>query len=679
VKNLWLKFIFIVFLFFIALSFASPNQNGQVFGVSVPDWFPDKEIMLGLDLQGGSQLTYDIDLSEVPPNRQANVVNGTKQIIEKRVNGLGVTEALVQTQDVAGKTHIIVELPGIQDLEKAKEVVGKVVQLKFKEQGEEPSQEEMSRIGQENKARDIISKELFNQAKTVSLKEAIKNTNMAGFETEAEKKIASFKEASNFTETDKLPEDMKAILSGLNNNEVAKEIIENEYYFQIVKLIEKKTEPQKEISASHILVAYKGSERASELITRTKEEALTKAKELLTKIQNGEDFATLAKEESDEQTENGELEAPVKVGGSYVKEFTDATLLLEHANDVTTEPIESPFGYHIIKAREINEADQDLIKYEQIILQKEMPDPNNWKETELTGEHFKFAGVGVDQNTGEVLVNISFNDEGADLFAVITKRNIDKPLAIFLDNKPIIGDTVYAPNIRQEITGGQAQISGGLTHKEALELAQNLNAGAIPAPISLIGEKTIGSILGEQALANGVKAGLIGIVILFVYMILYYKMAGLMADIALSIYTIFIIAIFKIFGVTLSLAGIAAIIFSIGIAVDANILIFERMKEELKAGKDTFSSLKEGFIRAWNSIRDSNVSSLLICAVLFIFGASMIRGFALTLAIGIITSLFTAIFVTKTLLLIITEKFEIGSLWLIGISNKIKKTSTVNK
>ena len=249
---------------------------------------------------------------------------------------------------------------------------------------------------------------------------------------------------------------------------------------------------------------------------------------------------------------------------------------------------------------------------------------------------------------------------GVELFKEITARNIKKPVAIVLDGLPIIdtnGDGVidsrdppYAPVVQQEIDSGKAQISGLKTFKEANDLAQNLNTGAIPAPIKLTGQYTVGASLGASALHDSLIAGFYGLIAIALFMILYYRLPGLLASLALIIYGILLVAVIQYFGLVMTLAGIAGAILSMGIAVDANVLIFERMKEELRIGKALNIAIEDGFKRAWTSIRDSNVTTLLICLILFLFGSSIVKGFAITLTIGIIISLITAVWVTRTFL-----------------------------
>jgi protein-export membrane protein SecD len=273
-------------------------------------------------------------------------------------------------------------------------------------------------------------------------------------------------------------------------------------------------------------------------------------------------------------------------------------------------------------------------------------DPYFGPPTELTGKYIAKSQVEFDANTGKPEISLEFNGDGAALFEKITERNVGKRLAIYLDGAPI-----SAPVVQEAISGGQARISGNFTIEEAKTLVQRLNAGALPVPIKLINQQTIGASLGETSLAQSLRAGLIGLLAVALFMIGWYRWPGIISVVALLIYTLIVLAIFKLIPVTLTLAGIAGFILSIGMAVDANILIFERTKEELKTGKSLTGAVEEGFKRAWTSIRDSNISSLITCAILFWLGTSIIKGFALTLALGILVSMFSAITVTRTFLL----------------------------
>jgi len=269
-------------------------------------------------------------------------------------------------------------------------------------------------------------------------------------------------------------------------------------------------------------------------------------------------------------------------------------------------------------------------------------------DTGLTGKNLKRSQVVFDPNTGKPQVSLEFDGEGSEIFADLTKRNIGKTLAIFLDQS-----LLSAPRVNETITGGRAVIQGQFTLKDAKNLSILLNAGALPAPLKVVEQRQIGATLGVETVHKSIIAGSIGLLTVALFMIVNYGILGIIADMALIIYTLIVWAIFKTVPVTLTLAGIAGFILSVGMAVDANILIFERMKEELRWGKDYLQALRLGFERAFPSIRDSNLSSLITCAILYWFGTGIVRGFAVTLAIGIIVSFFSAIMITRTFLRLI--------------------------
>jgi protein-export membrane protein SecD len=263
----------------------------------------------------------------------------------------------------------------------------------------------------------------------------------------------------------------------------------------------------------------------------------------------------------------------------------------------------------------------------------------------LNGKYLKTAKMEFNSQTYEPYVSLQFNDEGAKIFEQLTTNNVGKILAIYLDGEPI-----SLPNVQEAISGGQAQISGNFTTDTAKQLVERLNAGALPVPITLISQQSVGATLGETSLNLGVKAGIIGIVLVMIFMLVYYGVFGLFADLALIIYVALSLAIFKLIPVTLTLSGIAGFILSVGMAVDANILIFARSKEEMKKGLNKFRAIEEGFKRAWPSIRDSNISTIITCLILYGFTTSIVKGFALTLLIGVVVSMFTAITVTRSFL-----------------------------
>ncbi len=273
--------------------------------------------------------------------------------------------------------------------------------------------------------------------------------------------------------------------------------------------------------------------------------------------------------------------------------------------------------------------------------------------TGLTGRYLEKAMVQFNPSTGGAFVGLKFNKEGSDLFAKLTHDHKGEALAIILD-----GAVLSTPVIQDEITNGNAQITGQFTPEEAKDLVRNLNYGALPVPIELISSQTIGASLGDEAMTKGIHAGLIGFLALSIFLILWYRLPGLVAVVALVFYIILSLVVFKLVPVTITAAGIAGFILSIGMAVDANVLIFERAKEELKRGKSIFEAFHEGFHRAWLSIRDSNISSIITAIILFWLGTSAVKGFALTLGLGVLISMFTAITVSRTLLFAIVPNKE---------------------
>jgi len=293
---------------------------------------------------------------------------------------------------------------------------------------------------------------------------------------------------------------------------------------------------------------------------------------------------------------------------------------------------------------------------------------DSFESTGLTGALLEKATLEFNQTTGEPNVALQFNSEGADLFAKITKENVGRRLAIFLD-----GDVKSTPVIREEITGGKASISGGFLGsdglKEAKDLVSNLNLGALPIPIELISTQSIGASLGLEAVKASVKSGFWALMVIALFLLVWYRLPGLLAVISLMIYGIINLALFKVIPVTLTAAGIAGFILSMGMAVDANILIFERMKEELARGRELGDAIKEGFARAWLSIRDSNTSSIITAVILYFFSSTaVVKGFALVFGLGVLVSMFTAITASRTLLLAIKHdnagrvmKFLFGS------------------
>lgn len=450
-RRVYLILFFILIFAFLAGNLSYPkyfNQgadflNGKL-KLNIPHFW-EIPFRLGLDLQGGTHLLYEADLSSIEKEDYSSAMQGLRDIIERRVNLFGVAEPLVQTQEAAGQHRLVVELAGIKDPAEAIRIIGKTPFLEFREQ---KSQEETQRI----------------------------------------------------------------------------------------------LDKQKEIE--------------------------------------GKSF------EEVQEIENWQL------------------------------ALEDPY----------------------------------FKPTPLTGTYLKRADLGFDQTIGSPLISLQFNDEGSEIFEELTSGNVGKILAIYIDGIPI-----STPVVQETISGGRAQITGDFTIDEAKELVRNLNAGALPVPVKLISQQSVGPILGAISLQKSLKAGMFGFLAIIIFLIIFYRFPGFLASLALGIYIALILAVYKLsiftpWPITLTLAGIGGFILSIGMAVDANILIFSRLREELKEEKSFTIALEEGFRRSWPSIRDGNITTLIVALILFWFGTSFIKGFALILSIGILLSMFSAIFITRTLL-----------------------------
>jgi preprotein translocase SecF subunit len=674
----------------------------------LPQDFYGQKVNLGLDLQGGSQLDYKVDLRNVPEKDRSSIVEGIINVIQKRVNGLGVAEPNIYSSQVGDESHIIVELAGIKDLDKAKETVGKTIQLEFKERKDAPDPAYAAQI------KDQAQKAL-ETAKTQDFKL------FGEAEAQANPGKVTYTESKDWQFKDQLLPGIADEVAKMKVGDVSGKLVETsgEYSldptgtmvqmsgYNIVKLLDKQTadkavnEPKK-VKTAHILISFKNASGAGADIKRSEEEAKARAEEVLAKLKENKpenSFDNLAKQYSDDpgsKDKGGLIDDYVFQGSNYAQEYVTAAIALTKAGEIS--PItKSPFGFHIIKAVEVKEPVNSTVKEDQYKIGRIFYNSTDdlWKSTDLNGQYFQRADIDFDQLYQPHVV-ITFNPEGAKMFEEITGRNVNKPVAIFVG-----GNLISAPNVNEKIAGGRAIITGRFTVKQAEELARDLNTGAIPAPIILVGQNNVGASLGQDALNKSLQAGLIGLLLIALFMIVLYRWAGLLATLALFFYTGLLLFLIKaalplglslgvailVFGflvykilngkesgpeklvalvlscfvlfflsfllstaVVMTLAGIAGVILSIGMAVDANILIFERVKEELRDGRPIESAVSVGFDRAWSSIKDSNFSSLITCAILFYFGSSIIQGFAFNLAAGILVSMFSAISITRILL-----------------------------
>jgi len=536
VNRQWLVILFLFFLAYFTVSIVYPGSW------SLPI-FRQSEFVYGLDLKGGARLIYETDLSQIPANQQASALEGVRDIIGQRVNSFGVAEPRIFTESGQVQPHLVVELPGVKNLDEALERIGATPVLEFRER---------------TLASDLTAEE---------------EARLASFNAEGE----------------------------------------------------------------------------------------VRAMEILQQVQAGADFADLAREYSEDPgsaEQGGDLNWFAR--GAMVKEFEDAAFALP-VGGITDHLVRTSYGYHIIK--KTDEREDGEIRASHILIKTKTAGDYLplWKNTGVDGRYLVDAQVRLNSVTNEPEVELVFDNEGKELFAQVTARNINQPLAIFLDGQSIVdtsGDgqitemDVYAPIVQGKIDDGRAIISGAMDIDQAKTLARRLRSGALPVPINLISQNEVGPTLGQISLTESLKAAIIGFLAVIFFMIIFYRWPGFLASLALCFFALIMLSLFKLIPVTLTLAGIAGAALSVGMAVDANILIFERMREERKRGESLVAAIEAGFQRAWPSIRDGNATTLLVAAIMFFLGTDFIKGFALTLSLGVLTSLFSALVVTRTLMLV---------------------------
>lgn len=530
-------FVFIV----VTLYFLAP-----LFFPGIPGAWGNQKLKLGLDLQGGMQILLDVDTSQLPESEHDSAVKTAIEVIRNRVDQFGVSEPSIQQ---IGKSRIMVQLPGLKEMNRAKDIVGKTALLEFKLVAEG------DQVTIATNALDVYLQQNLGKYKYVSRFENKSDTKTAGNQAAAD--ILKKQEKAN----------------------------------PVDKATTAKTDSTNKAASIDSLLAEDTGKIFSNMINSGSEN-LSIAYDyvpLMTRLLNDPDFQRAV-----------------------------------------------PAGMQIALGKEDKEnpkADREVYVL--------------YSNAELTGKYLANAqtriGSGYDPKTSnKPYVELKFNREGARIFETVTGQNIKKRLAIVLD-----GVVYVAPVIQDKIPRGEAQITGNFTMAETNDLVIVLKAGNLPAPVSIAEERTVGASLGNDSIHAGMVAGLLGLAIVVLFMIMYYGMSGLIADIALIFNTGFILAMMTAFGATLTMPGIAGMILTIGMAVDANVLIYERIREELRAGKTVRSSVEAGFDRAMVTIIDSNITTLLAAAVLYVFGTGPIRGFAITLSIGIIGSMFSAIVLVK--------------------------------
>ncbi|MCW1892304.1 MAG: protein translocase subunit SecD [Candidatus Uhrbacteria bacterium] len=643
-KSLVKRALLVFVLFLVAGSISYPQGANWLIGrvnaltsAKIPSVnFP---IVLGLDLQGGTHLEYVADLSKIPEKDRQSAMDGVRNVIERRVNQMGVSEPTVLTTKSGEQWRLTIELAGVRDINQAIKMIGETPILEFREEnpdaGRALTEEETKALNAENETRTKVAEEALTRVQS-----------SANFDEVARDLQKDHAYVSGAVDAGWLSENttyagLLDVLQGQSAG-LVKKVVDDGSTLAVVDIKEKKSIGS-EVSAAHLLIQWKGAERST--ATTTKEEAKALI-EKIAKEATSENFDTLVRKYSQEP---GAAETGGDLGwfkkGDMVEAFENKAFGME--TNKISEVIETPFGFHLIK--KTGERPREDMRATIIAVakqrQSDIVDSEPYKRTDLTGKNLQRATLDFDPQTGSAQVSLQFDGEGSKMFSEITRRNIGKPVAIYLDGTPI-----SIPTVQNEIPSGQAVISGNFTIQEAKELSQRLQAGALPVAISLVAQQSVGPVLGAESVSASLVAGLVGFLFVIIFMVMFYRVPGLMSVLALVCYSAIVIALFKLIPVTLSMSGIAGFILSIGIAVDANVLIFERMKEELKSGKALGLAIDDAFTRAWPSIRDGNATTLIVCLVLFLFTSSLIKGFALTLSIGIVTSMFSAIVITRVLL-----------------------------
>jgi protein-export membrane protein SecD len=650
-KTLVKRAVLILLLVIVAGSISYPkaanwvvDQTNNLIGTKIS--YINYPTVLGLDLSGGTHLEYVADLSKIDSTEKSSAMEGVRDVIERRVNQMGVSEpSILATQD-GEDWRLSVELAGVQDINKAIDMIGATPILEFRVENTETdralTEEEKTKLSTENTARLAIATDALSQVQSGKSFDAVAK--------DLRSKSAFVSEKTDLGWITSTSTDAKLFeaLQGLENSKVSPAVIDGTDAYVVARADDRRASG-KEMKASHILIQWKGASNSSS--SSTKEEALKKIQEIKSKTTK-ENFRQMAMDNSQEP---GAYQSGGDLGwfatdGIMVEPFQKALngLSVDQISDV----VETAFGYHLIF--KTGERDTYDVKATAVSVQKmletDIVDREPYKRTELTGKQLKRAGMSFNQQTGSPEVTLQFDDAGTKLFAELTKNNIGKTIAIYLDGSPI-----SMPTVNQEIPSGEAEISGSFTVMEAKVLAQRLQSGALPVPIELVAQQSIGPMLGQQSINDSMRAGLYGFLFVILFMIVVYRLPGLLSAVSLGCYAVLVFAVYKLVPVTLSLSGIAGFILSLGMAVDANVLIFERMKEEFKTDKTTTQAIDEAFKRAWSSIWDGNITTLIVCVVLYLFTSSLIRGFALTLGIGILASMFSAVVISKILLKLVAH------------------------
>ena len=585
-------------------------------------------LSLGLDLQGGSHLVYqaiDADTGEpaAPDERQMDAL---KESIERRVNASGLGQPIIQ---ILGENRLLIQLPGIRDLARAKDFIGETAQLVFRHRTLEAE-----RVIDELTEDDIVGVEL------------------GLFSVEAPEGMEDAPETGGSASGDEPQADETPIAE--STPETSGESGEGEPSEE-----EAEAEAEVEDGLPGLFVEFTddGAAKFGEIVDRLR--------------------VSLGLDEEGNPVEGDYIPFPsrlsVSVKGAQTLDFELAYALLAGPLGLQLDidprtPISAPFIERIDEsnvfvlnigniAQTLTEARETFGDEVTVSFPREIQGKLD-EDIGLTGENLTSAYADQHQGSGQPIVVVEFDVDGTRVFGELTEQIAglsDHQVAIFLDENELI-----SPEVTTAITAGSAIIQGrDFTLERVQDLALLLESGRLPTPIELIAERDVDAILGADSLSKSVVAGLVGLALVLLFMVLYYRMPGVIAAVSLAFYALLILAIFKILPITMTLSGVGAVILSIGMAVDANILIFERMKDELRLGRTLMAAINIGFNRAWPAIRDGNVSTLITCAILFYFsdqlGTTVVQGFASALAIGVVLSMFTAIFVSRTILRVVAN------------------------
>jgi protein-export membrane protein SecD len=596
--NLRGKILGIIILILATSAFVFP---WKIIGVTTPEWLSKYDYKLGLDLHGGVELDYKVDFDAIKDRPNVNkktVVEGLKSIIEKRVNSLGTAEPTIQEASYGNEEHIIVQVPT----------------MTF--EGQNLSKEE-----QEKQNQDYIQKAKDTIGKVVRLEFKEAKTNITDADKAERKSIAD----AALTEVKAGTFDFRTIATKYKDQS------ENVEYFSGTGTLE--TLPSE--------VKFDGIEKINNAYTT---QALVNTKKSGTYTMNGDKLQEVAGDAgytivkiNSVKTENKERDKLVGTGAT--------------AKTTKEKYTEKTYDY---QALFVNQKPSEWM-----VAKTEKGDVLD--ERYLTKAGVSFTQVGTPQ------VDLVFNDVGGKIFAELTKRMVGKQLAIFVG-----GQMLTAPTVNTVIPNGRAVITGSYTVETATKLANDINTGIVPAPIYLTSERAIDAKIGGDSLNVIIIAGAIGFVLILAFLIALYRVSGLLAGVALFAYTIIAIAIVKLFGVVLTLSSIAGLILSVGLAIDANILIFERTKEEIRKKESLAKAIQIGFERSWSAIWDSHVTSFLSAVILYAFGTNLIKGFGLMLGIGIIVSLFSAMYISKVFILALADKFAKNTHVFAGESHETK-------